>query len=289
MNFLLKIIPFYFNKQRINLQIHYSLLTTGGFLLGVIRENISLLEINFLKLILSVITILIAFYSSLVFNDIEDFEGDRINFKITPLTAEIVDKKTYFKYGILFLFLSLFLSLFLNIYFFLNILILHIIQIIYTFPPFRLKRFYPISIFLLSLAALFSILSGFSVIESSEFLKKFPLKLYLIFILAFPFAMNFRDVLDLKGDKIQGIKTLAVIVGEKRAPIFAGISLFITYILVALILFKIIFFLLSVIAGTLCIIFSLRKKFDETPFFTIYFSYLIIFIFVIYFKPNYIF
>ncbi len=289
MKIFFKIISLYFNKQRINLQIHYSLLTGGGFILALIKENISPFEINFFKFIFAITTILIAFYSSLVFNDIEDFEGDRINCKITPLTAGIIDKRNYLKFGILFLLLSLFFSLLLNIYFFLNLLILHIIQIIYTFPPFRFKRFYPISIFLLSLAALFSILSGFSVIEGSQFIKNFPLKLYLIFLFAFPFAMNFRDVLDLNGDKIQGIKTLAVIVGEKRAPIFAGISLLITYILVALILFKLIFFLLSIISGTLCIIFSFKKNFEETPFFIIYFCYLIFFILIIYFNPSYIF
>lgn len=286
---LFKILSFYFKKQRINLQIHYFLLVNGGFLLSLIKEKISIFEVNFFKLFLPSITIIIAFYSSLVFNDIEDFEADLVNKKITPLVKGIIDKKNYLKYGIIFFLLSIFLSLFINIYFFLNILVLHIIQIIYTFPPLRLKKFYPFSLFILSFAALFSMLSGFSVIEGPLFLKNFSLKLYLIFILAFPFAMNFRDVLDLNGDKIQGIKTLTTIVGEKKAPLFAGISLFITYQLTALILFKPVFFLFSLISGTLCIFFSLKKNFEETPLFLIYFCYLILFIIVIYLNPQYLF
>jgi len=284
-----KLIKYYFQKQRINLQIHYSLLTAGGFIIGMIREDISPFEIDYLKFILSIITILIAFYSSLTFNDVYDFEADLKTGKITPLTENIIDRKNYITYGLFLMSISLILSLFFGFYSFLILLFLHILQFLYSVPPFRFKRFFPLSVILLAIAALLSCLFGFSVIEKEKFLINFPLKLYLIFLLAFPFAMNFRDVLDLNGDKIQGIKTLAVIVGEKKAPLFAGMSLFITYILVAIILSKPIFFILSIIAGILSMVFSLRKNYDETPLFIVYFSYLIIFIGIIYLNSAYLF
>ncbi len=291
LNMLFKILKYYFKRDRINLQIHYSMLAAGGFILGMIREKINPFEINYFKFFFSILTILVAFYSSLVFNDIYDFEGDKIVKKLTPLTEGIIERTFYFKFGLIFMIFSILFSFFLNIYALLNIVILHILQIIYTFPPLRLKRVYPISIFILSLAALFSMLFGFSVIEEKEkfFLRNFPFKLYLIFLFAFPFAMNFRDVLDLKGDKFQGVKTLAVIVGEEKAPFFAGLTLFITYMLVALILLKPIFFILSIIAGILSIVFSLRKNYEEFPFFIIYFSYLLIFIVIVYLNPEYLF
>ncbi|MEN3044788.1 MAG: UbiA family prenyltransferase [Candidatus Hydrothermales bacterium] len=286
---LFKIIKTYFYKERINLQIHYFLLCAGGFSLAIIKEKIPLNQINLFKLLFSILVLILAFYSSLVFNDIYDFEGDRKNLKRTPLTLNLIDKKSYYLYGLLFMFISLLLSILINIYSFINLLILHLLQIVYSFPPFRLKRIYPISIIILSLAALFSILYGFSVIEEKYYLKNFPLKLYLVFLFAFPFAMNFRDVLDLNGDKIQNVKTLPVIVGEKKAPLFAGISLFFTYLLVAIILSKLIFYFLSLISGTLSLILSLRKKFEETPLFLIYFFYLILSIVIIFFNPHYVF
>ena len=284
-----KLIKYYLQKQRINLQIHYALLTGGGFILGMIKENINPLEINYFKFLLSIIIILIAFYSSLTFNDVYDFEADLKSGKITPLTENIIDRKNYIIYGFFLMSISLILSLLLGFHALFTLFLLHILQIFYSVPPFRFKRLFPISVILLAIAALLSCLFGFSVIEKEKFLTNFPLKLYLIFFLAFPFAMNFRDVLDLKGDKIQGIKTLAVIVGEKKAPLFGGISLFITYLLVALILSKPVFFLLSIIAGILSITFSLRKNYDETPLFIVYFLYLIIFIILIYFNPEYLF
>ncbi len=285
----MKILKYYFKKERINLQIHYSLLTGGGVILGTIKNNINLLEMNFLKLFFSITAILIAFYSSLAFNDIYDYESDLAAGKRTPLTERYINKKGYFIYGLCLVIISLIVSFFIGFYPFLILFLLHILQFIYSIPPLRLKRFFPLSVFILSIAALFACLFGFSVIEEKNPFVGFPLKLYLVFIFAFPFAMNFRDVLDLKGDKICGVKTLAVIVGEKRAPLFAGISLFITYVLVALILFKPVYFILSFIAGVLSIYFSLRKKYDESPLFFIYFAYLIIFIITVYLNPFYLF
>ncbi|MEN3046378.1 MAG: UbiA family prenyltransferase [Candidatus Hydrothermales bacterium] len=286
---LFKIIKTYFYKERINLQIHYFLLCVGGYTLALIREKIPIVQIDFFSFFLSILAIILAFYSSLVFNDIYDFEGDRRNSKRTPLTLNLVEKKSYFRYGLLFMFISLFFSILINIYSFVNLLVLHFLQVIYSFPPIRLKRVYPVSIIILSLAALFTVLYGFSVIEEKYYLKNFPVKLYLVFLLAFPFAMNFRDVLDLEGDKIQNIKTLAVLAGEKKAPLFAGISLLITYLLVAIILSKPVFYLLSSILGSLSLVLSLRKKFEETPLFLIYFFYLTLSIVIILFNPHYLF
>jgi len=284
-----KILKYYFKKERVNLQIHYAFLTGGGFILGIIRENISIKNMDFLKFFITILIILIAFYSSLSFNDIYDYPGDIEVGKKTPLTQGYVKRKNYLLYGILLVFLSLIFSFFLGPYPFLIMFSLHILHLLYSIPPLRLKRIFPLSLFILSLAALLSCLFGFSVIAERNPFKIFPFKLYLIFILAFPFAMNFRDVLDLKGDKIQGVKTLAVIVGERKAPLFGGISLFITYIFVAVILSKPIFLILSIIAGILSIAFSIKKNYDETPLFFIYFSYLIIFILIIYLNPKYLF
>jgi 4-hydroxybenzoate polyprenyltransferase len=217
-------------------------------------------------------------------NDIYDEEIDYVSNKDRPFISKDLSKDNMeiaSKIFLLFTFLTayaashyilFFVSMFLFVYF------------IYSNPPLRLKRFVLINSFLVSLACLAVILAGFFLVNGDKSILAFPPSLVLAIIIFFTAVTNIRDIKDFEGDKIDGIKTLPVLLGLKKSQkLIAGIICFF-FLLIPWYFNSSFLFIPSIIATILSWYFITQKNYVEWKGFVVYMVYLVLIIGVFIFR-----
>lgn len=167
-----------------------------------------------LKAIVSMIFITISVY---IYNDIIDCEIDKLNSvkKNRPLPTgkvpiEVARKLVYIS-GII----GLFIMLSINIHSFIFGLIFYILYIIYSNPKIHLKKKFLFKesiitsgLFLTSLVAMYAVANSFS--------PKAFFASILFGIIGFTGQPAFNDTSDIEADKIQGVKSLAIVLSWRR-------------------------------------------------------------------------
>ncbi len=172
-------------------------------------------------------------------NDIHDQKIDSVSNPDRPLISNGLSKEDLTLVSKLTLFLSLLCAYAVSTYVLFFVILFTLVYFIYSNPPFRLKRFVIINSFLVSIACLAIIMAGFFVVSTDTSILAFPSNLVLAIIIFFTAVTNIRDIKDLDGDRIDGIKTLPVLLGLEISK--------------------------KVIAGTICFFFLLTPWYFETP------------------------
>jgi 4-hydroxybenzoate polyprenyltransferase len=176
------------------------------------------------------LSVLFAWLFSVVVNDIEDYEIDKISNKNRPLVVKNISKRMYLNYGWVFLFLSLLLSLSVDNKTFLIIGLYNLLTIVYSRQPFKLKRIPWIAGTLSSLASLLIFLIGYLLITGSQSAVNFPWKAVLFLGISYALVLPIKDLKDIKSDKQNNVLTVANLLGEKVARIYFGVAVFLIYI-----------------------------------------------------------
>lgn len=197
----------------------YCLIGLLGFFIGG-AHSLSL-SIG-LSLILFLLVITSSWLYAVQVNDLADQDIDRISNPWRPLLSGALKPEEISAVAPFFLIFSLLGSLLISAKVFIAFLVFNSAYYVYSAHPLRLKRIPIFSSFLIALAASAVFLAGFfisnpdGVIDSS-----FRLSL-LFFVLAITFLANVRDLKDAAGDKAANIKTLPVLIGEKKAKLIIG-------------------------------------------------------------------
>jgi 4-hydroxybenzoate polyprenyltransferase len=212
-------------------------------------------------------------------NDIYDEAIDSISNKNRPLIAKTLSQQDMVLTSKIFLIISLLLAYAVGHYtlFFVGLFIF--LSHIYSSPPLRLRRFFPINSFIVALACLSAILSGFFLMSPDESIIAFPTTLTLGILVFFTLGLvNFKDIKDIAGDKAAGIQTLPVLLGEKKSKqIIAGILCL--FFLAIPFYFRISVLLIpSIITSILTWRFITAKIYEEWKFFLVYNMYLLLII-----------
>ena len=214
---------------------------------------------------------------SAVVNDIFDIECDRISNKDRPLITGVLDKSEYLKVGVVYLAFALLFAIWVSDTCFMITLVFIAMYFIYSVPPFRLKRFFPISSMIIGIQALLAFLLGQMSLET-EGVQTFiyPSILWLIF-LAFMLSSNIKDLKDIEGDRHCGVYSLPIIFGEVKARQIIACLVFLSYLIVPLFLYpmfyKSIILILSFLFGLANYFYIKRKNAQEKIIFYIYFMY----------------
>lgn len=267
--------------------IHYLIMGFAGIYLGQLILGDALgMTFDLCKIIVLEVTIFFIFQSSVVLNDFYDLELDKISGKKTPLTTGAISPSHYKAIGIGYTVLSLLFGLSLSYPTMLMVLACHFLSIFYSVPPFRLKKVYPLSTLWIAISAVWAALVGFSVYAGGKTVLYSISKLTLVCYVVFTLAFNFKDLLDVQGDRRGGIVTLFTLLGEERGRIVNSILMLVGYCLVPVILSYNWLFIASVPTGLATAYFSMRKPFREPPIFYIYFVYMAILGLVVYQKPD---
>jgi 4-hydroxybenzoate polyprenyltransferase len=216
-------------------------------------------------------------------NDLVDIPIDAVTNTNRPL---ITGALTVTQYKDIALLLGLFIvsgALLINYSFFICTLIFHICFYLYSVPPLRLKRHFLSGDALLALAGLVTVMSGYAFFSINPSFDSFPLRLAL-FIFCFLFIIvNIRDFKDIKGDAQEGIQTLPVVLGEKKARILIGVLIFIGGLVTGTYLLPYFFALATTfyVVSTTFLILMLVQEVDERLVFLLMYITIIIAAFVL--------
>ena len=258
----------WFKSSRPLITLHYIFPTVFGIVIGsyIFKE-----PINFLNSILLLFSILFSFQTSVITNDINDIKTDHLSKKSSILNSDSFAIKDYIFLSIFFFIISIFSASLINYRLFLIVLFGHILHFCYSSKPLRLKRFYPVSIFTLSLAALLTAISGYALFNSYKPFISFPLKPALLIFVPLFLSLNFRDLADYRGDGKTNITTLFTIFGLEKGRRINACLVLLSYMLVPLILKFYPLFTAAIPLGIASFYFSIKKPFNEKMIFYIYF------------------
>jgi len=130
----------------------------------------------------------------------------------------------------------------------------------YIYPPFRLKRFFPISTFLLSLASLIAVISGFSLFTGEKAAFVFPSRISLLVLVVFTLAFSLKDLSTMVFDKKMKMFTIPSIFGEEKGKKIIAFILLLSFLTVPLILKSYILFFPAILLGFCAALVILRKR-----------------------------
>lgn len=209
---------------------HFLLMFVLGITLGAIYPLtlFSIICDDIFGFVFLVISIVCAWMFSVITNNIEDYEIDKITNKNRLYVSNAITRSHYKRISWILLALSLlyssmtgFSGLFLIVSFIGS-------YFLYSMPPLRLKRITFFSKLPISFGSLVLIMLGFDFIGGG--LNTFPIVLIPFFTLFLTASINFIDIKDYKGDKEIGIRTLPVVLGLKKSKILIGISFLLSYV-----------------------------------------------------------
>lgn len=248
---------------------HFTLMLFFGAML--FSKNVFFeLSFNLLNLFICFFAIVFAWGFCVIQNNLVDKKIDNVSNKLRPLQMG-VNEVFYKKLSYMFLFLALLFSLIVG--FFPLIIIISFIGV-YQLYSSKITRFKKIPIFsklFISFNSLLLILLGYYIFVGNNVLEVFPEDISFIFLFGFTLALNFIDIKDYKGDKLEKINTLPVLFGLKKSKIIIGIFFGINY-LIAFFILKKEFLLLPILLLALIQFFLItRKNYDEKLVFIVYF------------------
>ncbi len=226
--------------------------------------------------IVSIIVLTLSWYSAWMFavhiNDIVDEPIDAISNSNRPITAKQLTKEEMQEVGYIWLVVSLVGSFSVGYYpFFMN-LIFTAAYYIYSAEPLRLKRVPILSSFLISIACLSTVLTGFFFISEDKNLTAFPILTALGILTMFTLASNIRDIKDVEGDRANGINTLPVVFGKNGVKI-TGILLVMSFLLLPIFLASYTLFIAAIPASIIGYKLATRTPYREKYIFYLYFAF----------------
>ena len=242
---------------------HYFLMVAFGMVISYNQDIVINTVSNPFFFLFIPISIIAASIYSIITNNIEDLEIDRISNPDRPL--KIIPLKTYQTLSWGFLFISLFYAIMVSFDAFFLIALWIGNYFFYSVPPFRLKRITFFSKTIIALNSLIFVLLGYTLMTGS--LQNFPNILFAFFLIGFTAVINFIDLKDYEGDKQCGIKTLPVVLGMTRAQQLIGTFFLLIYPSIYLLIPDSFLLLLLAPIGILQFYLVNRHPYKETPVF----------------------
>ena len=259
--------------------VHFQLMVILGFVLtldGSVKQ--SGIQLSWIFILPAII---FGGLFSIIVNNCEDYDIDKISNKSRPTISKTIPIEHYKSISWIFFGLALIYASAVNFICFFIILLVIINYFLYSSPPFRFKRIPFFSKLVISLNSLLLFGLGYS-LPVGTVMPPIPGSIVLFFLVCFTAVINFIDIKDYAGDKSAGIKTLPTLLGLKRAKLIIGLFFLITYSLTYFLVQDI--RLLAVMITTGLFIFMLinRKDYSEKPVFITY-LFSIVFLIVCFF------
>ncbi len=270
--------------------LHFFLMFVLGVVVGSKYGNFSYDNISIFYYLYVPICIFFAGLYSIVINNIEDLDIDKISNPERPLVARSIDLVVYKRLGWLFLFVSLFYaaSIGFQVFFFIFLCIGN--YYLYSAKPYRLKRIPLFSKFMIAFTSLLFMMLGFIMVCYN--LRFFPVEFIYFILLGLSLAINFIDLKDYEGDLANNIKTIPTMLGLQKAKYLISFFVFGGYASVYFLLNRFVnlpwdIFLPFLLFPILITWFIFRKPYKEKYVFSLYLISIIGFIaFIHYFFPT---
>lgn len=266
---------------RLTRSIHFCGMTLAGILLGYLVEGYNFFgvfgnPIDYLACGALCLSIFFAFQSMVVVNDIFDVDSDRISNPGRPLTLGAIPLAEYKIIGWIYFLLAAFLAFNVSLTALLIVLFFEALYLVYSAPPLRLKRFFPLNMMVIGINTLVALLLGYSIFGGVKTVDKVPAGFMILIPLGFFLAANIITIKDIEADSRTGVMTLPVLLGEKWGKIVIAFLALLSFLAVPLILAIPQLWLVSIPFGILAGVWVLMPKWRENLFFITYFIYAVI-------------
>lgn len=257
---------------------HYSGMVVLGFVSGILTIGPAYPQLfhhafDYLFLPAAVVSIVAAFQSAVLINDIFDLKADVFTGKPNPLASQEMDGRTAFKWAGMYALISLAFASVLGLPSLLIVLFVHVLSLAYSAPPLRIKRFYPFSTLMIALASLVSAWLGFSALGREHTLTLFPGKMTWFIMICFGLSFATKDINDLEGDRRTGVLTLPVLLGQTAGRKAISALVMIGYLAGPLILGNYGLLVPAALAGGITVWILNRPRLNESLIFIVYFVY----------------
>jgi 4-hydroxybenzoate polyprenyltransferase len=224
-----------------------------GMLLGAYYypQNVNLSTFSFLSAVVLLLAVFSAWFFSVFINDIVDQKIDLVTNSSRPLVKNIFTLKQYWDYSLIFFILSLTAALIVSVPHFLIVVCYHFLTTVYSYPPFRLKRFLGVASIISSFSSLLILLMGFILMSDQQGLADFPWRIYWALFVCYIFIIPLKDLKDIEGDRGDGVFTLAVMLGETKTRLVIAIFVLCAYFVSVFVLYERALFLPAFVFGSL--------------------------------------
>lgn len=206
-------------NARLTRVIYYTLFAITGVVIALRIFNIPLP--NALPDIFAYLIIITAIccncWLGVVLNDVADQSIDDISNADRPLSAKTLTLQDMQWSGWIFGTLLVTGGLLINWNVFVMLVMFQISYAVYSLPPLRLKRHYLFSSFLVGCAGLATVLAGYFTVAPNQSFQNLPGGVMLAIFITLAIISNTKDFKDVPGDKAEGIKTLPVVFGTRKA------------------------------------------------------------------------
>ncbi len=182
------------------------------------------------------LAIIFAFQFSVVVNDLVDLKGDEHSNPTRPLTQKKIPPGEYFAIGLIFLSWGLLFAWWVSSACFMLTLLFVAIYFVYSVPPFHFKRFLPLSILTIGGQALLAFLIGQTALSPPGEIPTIDTQVAFMVLLVFCLGAGVKDLKDMTGDKLLGVATIPVLMGEQKGRFLVACLAASGYVLSALLI-----------------------------------------------------
>lgn len=261
-------------NSRVERVMSYQLLLLSGCGFAYINNlSIGISWVDILGLLCLLISWFSLWMHAVHVNDLEDIEIDKISNKNRPLIQGSITEVEMREVGFVWLTTAILGSYISGFYPFFMSLVYILSYYIYSASPLRLRRFPIISNFLISIAGLSTIQSGFFFVSADKRFTTFPILLSMGIITMIVLAINTKDMKDIEGDKKNGIMTIPTLF-PKKGPMIVGLLFSLSLLLVPVFLKMYILFVFSIPLSLIGYKYINKKPYSETPLFYVRFIFL---------------
>lgn len=217
---------------------------------------------------------------SVATNNVEDLEIDRVSSPDRPLVTGAVSESEYAAATWALLAMALGAGALSGFVPFFMIGVYLAAYFIYSMPPLRLKRvtyFSKLAILVNSCVLIAAGFAAFNTLHMSrveayftDLLGGIPAPLLMLLPWMLVLALNFIDLKDTEGDRIAGVPTIPVLIGQRRAQLLIGASFLFLYTAVGSLLFDGPLAWGTIGLGVVQFFLINRKEYREAPVFSLY-------------------
>lgn len=200
--------------------LHFELMLLLGVVLGVRTIGKPPVYLLVPSMLLSAVALFLAALFCIVINNVYDIEIDRVSNTGRPLVRGAISQSVYTRLGWIFCGLALLYAMVAGPATVLAVCVCMGTYFLYSAPPFRLKRVPFLSKLVISVNSFAVVVLGWGL--TGGYWSSVPRWVAAFLLLGFTLAANFIDLKDYEGDRLQGIKTLPVLIGLTPARILIG-------------------------------------------------------------------
>lgn len=223
---------FFFAMRPLQMVYHIGLLCVGLGIGIVLTDQIWFLNsFTIIALVVLCISVVSAWISAALVNDLFDQKTDQISNKERPLVRGIFTVENYRRGAWLFAGLAVFSAAIIHPKVAGFIVAYLALTWLYNAPPLRLKRLPLIASFTAAIASLFIVLMGYSIFTPQYSIVSFPFALSVLFVIGLTISLPLKDLKDIEGDREMGTWTLPVLFGPRRARLMIATGVLFSFLL----------------------------------------------------------